>query len=88
MVGAAPDHGDGQRVGISALALATGTELRVPRAVAILTADYSLGQILGPLLVTPLLRHGYHQALLVGAVVILAAAAATAILRAPTQTMR
>ena len=32
-----------------------------------------MGQILGPLVVTPLLRPGYHQALMVGAVVVLAA---------------
>jgi len=64
-------------VGISTLALAEGTRLRVPRAVAILTTGYSVGQIVGPLLVTPLLRNGYHQALLIAALVILAAASAT-----------
>jgi hypothetical protein len=31
--------------------------------------------------VTPLLRHGYHQALLLGSVIVLAAAAAAALLR-------
>lgn len=28
------------------------------------TAGYSVGQILGPLVVAPLLHHGYHRALL------------------------
>lgn len=68
-------------VGICTLALATGSHLRFPRSVALLTAGYSVGQILGPLAVTPLLRHGYHEALLLAAAVILAAAAAAAVLR-------
>ncbi|MEU9449855.1 YbfB/YjiJ family MFS transporter [Streptomyces sp. NPDC048277] len=68
-------------LGISTLALATGAQLRFPRSVALLTAGYSVGQILGPLVVAPLLRHGYHQALLLSALVILAAAVAAAVLR-------
>lgn len=47
-------------IGVSTLALAAGAHLRFPRAVALLTAGYSAGQILGPLVATPLLRHGYH----------------------------
>jgi MFS family permease len=70
----------GTFVGICMLALATGAHLRLPRSVALLTAGYSVGQILGPPAVTPLLRHGYHQALLLAAAVILAAAAAAAVL--------
>ncbi|KAK1186514.1 YbfB/YjiJ family MFS transporter [Streptomyces sp. NBS 14/10] len=68
-------------IGVSNLALATGAHLRFPRSVALLTAGYSVGQILGPLAVAPLLRHGYHQALILAAVVVLAAAAAAAVLR-------
>ncbi len=68
-------------LGVSTLALATGAHLRFPRSVALLTAGYSVGQILGPLLVTPLLHHGYHQALLLAALVVLAAAGAAAVLR-------
>ncbi|MEU2923787.1 YbfB/YjiJ family MFS transporter [Streptomyces sp. NPDC007251] len=71
----------GTFIGISTLALATGAQLRFPRSVALLTAGYSVGQMLGPLVVTPLLRHGYHQALLLAAAVVLAAAAAAAVLR-------
>ncbi|WP_427918417.1 YbfB/YjiJ family MFS transporter [Streptomyces sp. cg40] len=68
-------------IGVSTLALATGTQLRFPRSVALLTAGYSVGQILGPLAVAPLLRHGYRPALLLAAAVVLAAAVAAAVLR-------
>ncbi|WP_212912053.1 YbfB/YjiJ family MFS transporter [Streptomyces sp. TS71-3] len=71
----------GTFIGISTLALATGAHLRFPRSVALLTAGYSVGQILGPLVVTPLLRNGYHEALLLAALVVLAAAAAAGLLR-------
>jgi MFS family permease len=69
-------------IGVSTLALATGAQLRFPRSVALLTAGYSVGQILGPLAVAPLLRHGYRPALLLAALVVLAAAVAAAVLRA------
>ncbi|MGW3106419.1 YbfB/YjiJ family MFS transporter [Streptomyces sp. NPDC001100] len=68
-------------IGVSTLALATGSQLRFPRSVALLTAGYSVGQILGPLAVAPLLRHGYRPALLLAALVVLAAAVAAAVLR-------
>ena len=68
-------------LGVASMALAAGAHLRFPRSVALLTAGYSVGQILGPLVVTPLLHHGYRQALLLGAVVVCAAAVAAAVLR-------
>lgn len=71
----------GTFIGLSTLALATGAHLRFPRSVALLTAGYSVGQILGPLVVAPLLDHGYRQALILAAVVVLAAATAAAVLR-------
>ena len=58
-----------------------GTELRVPHAVAILTTGYSLGQIIGPVAVGPLLHNGYHQALLVSAGVVALAATAALLVR-------
>jgi MFS family permease len=68
-------------LGVVSMALALGAQLRYPRAVALLTTGYGLGQILGPLVVTPLLHHGYHLALLVGAAIAAAAALAAAVLR-------
>jgi hypothetical protein len=68
-------------IGITTLSLATGRHLRVPRAIAILTAGYGIGQVLGPLVVEPTLHGGYHQALLVGAGLVLAAGVGSALLR-------
>jgi MFS family permease len=68
-------------LGVSTLALAAGAGLRFPRSVALLTAGYSVGQILGPLLAAPLLHDGYRPALLLAALVVLAAASAAAVLR-------
>jgi hypothetical protein len=68
-------------LGIGSLVLALGDHLQVPRAVALLTTGYSVGQILGPQVVRPLLHNGYHAALLVGAAIVLAAALAAAALR-------
>lgn len=68
-------------LGIGTIALAIGEHLKFPRAVALLTTGYSVGQILGPLLVTPVLNHGYHDALLIGAAVVSLAALAAAVLR-------
>ena len=68
-------------LGISTIVLAIGAHLRMPHAVAILTTGYGAGQILGPLVVAPFLRSGYHQALLIGAVVVVLAAMAAGALR-------
>jgi predicted MFS family arabinose efflux permease len=66
---------------ISSTAVTIGRHLQFPRSVAILTAGYSVGQLLGPLVVKPLLSNGYRDALLVGAVIVLASAVAAAALR-------
>ena len=71
----------GTFLGVASIALAHGAHLRFPRAVASLTTGYGVGQIAGPLVVTPLVRDGYHVALLVGAAIVLAAALAAAVLR-------
>jgi hypothetical protein len=68
-------------LGVATLALAAGAHLRGPRAVAILTTGYSVGQIAGPVLVTPTLHHSYQPALLAGAVIVAVAAVAALVLR-------
>ncbi|HSY15484.1 MAG TPA: YbfB/YjiJ family MFS transporter [Jatrophihabitantaceae bacterium] len=68
-------------LGVGSIALALGAYLQFPRAVALLTTGYSVGQILGPVIATPLVHNGYHVALLVGAALVLAAALAAAVLR-------
>ena len=69
-------------LGVATVALATGAHLRTPRAVAILTTGYSVGQIAaGPVLVTPLLHHSYPQALLASAAIVTVAAVAALMLR-------
>jgi hypothetical protein len=68
-------------LGIGTISLAIGAHLQFPRAVALLTTGYSAGQILGPLIVTPILNHGYHDALLFGAAIVGLAALAAGILR-------
>ncbi|WP_228562755.1 YbfB/YjiJ family MFS transporter [Catenulispora rubra] len=65
-------------VAISQLALGIGNQLGSARSAAVLTTGYSVGQILGPLAVTPALHHGYRQALVWAAVVVLAAAVVAA----------
>jgi MFS family permease len=68
-------------LGVGSIVLALGAHLQFPRAVALLTTGYSVGQILGPVIATPLLHNGYHVALLVGAGIVLGAALAAAGLR-------
>jgi len=72
-------------LGVGSIVLALGAHLQFPRAVALLTTGYSVGQILGPVIATPLLHNGYHVALLVGAYVAVAAAVMLGLL--PTLTL-
>jgi hypothetical protein len=68
-------------MGVSTITLAIGRHLQVPRAVAMLTAGYSAGQILGPVLSAPLLHGGYDQVLLLASALVLAAGIAAAAVR-------
>lgn len=68
-------------LGVGSLSLALGAHLQVPRAVALLTAGYGLGQVAGPVLATPLLHGGYTRALAVAAGIVAAGAVAAALLR-------
>ena len=69
----------GTFIGVSTMALAAGRLLGFPGAVALLTAGYSAGQIIGPVAVTPLLHHGFQSALVAAALVVVAAAVAAAL---------
>lgn len=68
-------------IGVSTLTLGAGSHLGFPRAVALLTVGCSVGQMLGPLVAAPLLGHGYHQALILAAATVPAAASAAFLLR-------
>ncbi|MET0900186.1 MAG: YbfB/YjiJ family MFS transporter [Mycobacterium sp.] len=78
----------GTFIGVSTIALAAGRELAYPGAVAVLTAGYSVGQIVGPLMVTPLLHHGFRYALLFSAVVVAGSAVTAAWLRLGCRELR
>ena len=73
----------GTIIGVSTMALAAGRLLQFPGAVALLTAGYSVGQIVGPVAVTPLLRHGFQYALIAAALVVVAAGIAATLVRLP-----
>lgn len=66
----------GTFMGIAMLAMTAGMELGVPRSAAVLTAAYAVGQIIGPLVVTPLLSGGYDSAFLTAACVLVVGAVA------------
>ncbi|WP_245567889.1 YbfB/YjiJ family MFS transporter [Nocardia jiangxiensis] len=61
--------------GITMLAIEVGGELTGPGAAATLTAGYGLGQVLGPLVVTPALGDGYGTAFAIAAVILAVATA-------------
>ncbi|MFC4244774.1 YbfB/YjiJ family MFS transporter [Gryllotalpicola reticulitermitis] len=71
----------GTFIGITSLALGIGNELGFPRAIAVMTTGYSVGQIAGPIIVTPLVGGGYSVALLLAAAVLLVGAATALVLR-------
>lgn len=73
----------GTFIGVSTMALAAGRRWQFPGAVALLTAGYSAGQIVGPVAVAPLLGGGFHAALIAGSLVVVAAAVAAALVRIP-----
>jgi hypothetical protein len=73
----------GTFIGVSTMTLAAGRLLRFPAAVALLTAGYSAGQIIGPVAVAPLLHHGFQNALFAAALTVVVAAVAAALLRTP-----
>ena len=70
-------------MGVSMLTLEAGARLGVPRAAASLTAAYAVGQMLGPLVVAPVLGSSYRVAFVIAAGLVAGSAAlATAAARA------
>ncbi len=63
-------------MGITLLALEIGSDLAGPGAAATLTAGYGLGQMLGPLVVAPVLGDSYDAAFTIAAVTLVVAAGA------------
>jgi MFS family permease len=57
-------------MGVVVLTLDYARRLHIPRAAATLTAVYAIGQVLGPLLVIPVVGHSFATAFTVAAVVI------------------
>ena len=73
----------GTFMGATAISLKLGLELAGSRGPAIATAGYGIGQVLGPIIVTPVLGDSYQTAMLVGAgLAFLAALAAFRVYRA------
>ncbi|BCN61251.1 YbfB/YjiJ family MFS transporter [Prescottella equi] len=64
----------GTFMGITLLAMDSALGLGIPRAAAALTAIYGLGQILGPLVVAPMLGDGFRAAFICAAAVLVTSA--------------
>jgi len=73
----------GTFMGITLLAMDSALGLGIPRAAAALTAVYGLGQILGPLVVTPMLGDGFRSAFVCAALVLVLAAVLAGATRRP-----
>jgi hypothetical protein len=71
----------GTFIGITMLAMQVGADLGIPRSAALLTAGYGIGQIVGPLMVAPLLSGGYDDAFLLAGTVLTVAAALALVVR-------
>ncbi|RDI67295.1 putative MFS family arabinose efflux permease [Nocardia pseudobrasiliensis] len=71
-------------MGITMLAIEIGDDLAGAGAAATLTAGYGLGQVLGPLVVTPVLGSSYTAAFAIAAVVLAAATAVALSIRTRT----
>lgn len=65
-----------------------GARLRMPRYAALLTAGYAIGQVVGPLVVTPLLAGGYERPFIVAAAILALAATSAALLRVEVRRLR
>ncbi|GIZ96607.1 MFS transporter [Tsukamurella sp. TY48] len=69
----------GTFIGAVMLTMEAGADIGIPRSAAVLTAAYGIGQIVGPLVVAPMLGDGYRAAFLTAGAVLLASAALAAV---------
>ncbi|MGX9295682.1 YbfB/YjiJ family MFS transporter [Tsukamurella paurometabola] len=71
----------GTFIGAVMLSMEAGARIGIPRSAAVLTAGYGVGQIVGPLVVAPMLGDGYDAAFLTAGGVLVAAALLAAVAR-------
>jgi len=71
----------GTFIGAVMLSMEAGARIGIPRSAAVLTAGYGVGQIVGPLVVAPMLGDGYDAAFLTAGGVLVAAAVLAAVAR-------
>lgn len=71
----------GTFIGVVMLAMEAGARIGIPRSAAVLTAGYGIGQIVGPLVVAPMLGDGYGTAFLTAGGVLVVAAVLAAVAR-------
>ncbi|BDD80876.1 MFS transporter [Tsukamurella pulmonis] len=71
----------GTFIGAVMLSMEAGARIGIPRSAAVLTAAYGIGQIVGPLVVAPMLGDGYDAAFLTAGRVLVAAAVLAAVAR-------
>ncbi|GAB3131715.1 YbfB/YjiJ family MFS transporter [Tsukamurella serpentis] len=69
----------GTFIGAVMLSMEAGAAIGIPRSAAVLTAGYGIGQILGPLVVAPMLGDGYDAAFLTAGAVLMVSAALAAV---------
>ncbi|MCS3781234.1 YbfB/YjiJ family MFS transporter [Tsukamurella ocularis] len=71
----------GTFIGAVQLSMEAGARIGIPRSAAVLTAGYGIGQIVGPLVVAPMLGDGYDAAFLTAGGVLVASAVLAAVAR-------
>ncbi|MET9329124.1 YbfB/YjiJ family MFS transporter [Tsukamurella sp. NPDC003166] len=71
----------GTFIGAVMLSMEAGARIGIPRSAAVLTAGYGIGQIVGPLVVAPMLGDGYDAAFLTAGGVLVASAVLAGVAR-------
>lgn len=78
----------GTFIGAVMLSMEAGARIGIPRAAAVLTAGYGIGQIVGPLVVAPMLGGGYDAAFLTAGGVLVVAAVLALVARRTAHDLR